>query len=127
MSGERKLIVVDDSQTSRQIMRAMIARLRGDWVVFESDNGYDALDLVRMVRPDYVTMDVNMPKMSGIEAAGRILADWPSTRIVLVTANIQDAVADRARELGIGFLEKPLNAQSVAAAVAFFERSDDGQ
>lgn len=125
MGENKKLIIVDDSVTSRQIIRAMVARQRRDWVIFESDNGYDAIDMAEMLQPDFITMDVNMPKLSGLEASEMILAKWPNTRIVLVTANIQEAVQERARVMGVGFLEKPISEKSITGALAFFEAGGD--
>lgn len=121
MSDVKTLLIVDDSQTSRQILRTRFSRLRRQWKIFDSDNGADAIDMVEWVRPDFVTMDVNMPNMSGLEAAERIVARWPGIRITLITANIQDGVRRRAAELGFGFIEKPINDNSIPAALLFLE------
>lgn len=117
----KKLLIVDDSATSRQILRNHISRFRRDWSIFESDNGFDAIEMVEMVNPDCITMDVNMPNMSGLEAAEKILAMNPNIRIVLVTANMQEPVRHRAMELGMGFVEKPVNEESVSRALKFIE------
>jgi CheY-like chemotaxis protein len=121
MSETKKLLIVDDSPTSRQIIRNHITRHRKVWQLYESDNGHDAMDMIRMVMPNYVTMDVNMPNMSGIEAAELILREYPHIRITLITANVQDAVRNRASELGIGFVEKPIKEESVIRAIGILE------
>lgn len=121
MSTPKKLLIVDDSQTSRQVMRHIVARFRRKWSMFESDNGTDAIDMIAMINPDFVMMDVNMPGMSGLDSAERIRAAAPGIRIALVTANLQEAVRRRAGELGFGFVEKPVNEEKISEAIRFFE------
>lgn len=118
---QKKLLIVDDSMTSRQIIRANISKLRRDWAIFESYNGFDALEMVGLIVPDYVAMDVNMPNMSGLEAAEKVLKINPNIKITLVTANTQEYVRRRAQELGMGFVEKPINKDSVTRTINFFE------
>jgi CheY-like chemotaxis protein len=115
------LLIVDDSPTSRQIIRNHLLRHRRIWGIYESDNGHDAMRMMSLVNPDFVTMDVNMPQMSGLEAAEKIRKDFPSTRIALITANVQDAVVRRAAELGFAFIEKPIKEASILKAIEFFE------
>lgn len=120
----KKLLVVDDSRTSNQIIRNQVRKLRGQWQIYDSDNAPDALEMVAQVQPDYITMDVNMPNMSGLDAAEQIRKKWPNIRITLITANIQDATVSRAKELNIGFIEKPISAEKIAQAVAYFETAE---
>lgn len=120
----KKLLIVDDSFTSRQIIRNSVGRFRRDWSTFESDNGFDAIEMVGMINPDFITMDVNMPEMSGLEAAEKILVINPNIRIVLITANMQEPVRRRATELGMGFVDKPVNEESITRAIKFFETVD---
>lgn len=122
MAEARKVLIVDDSPTSRQIIRNYILKHRRGWDVFESDNGEDAMQMIETVSPDFVTMDVNMPNMSGLEAAERILQRWPGIRMTLITANVQEAVRRRARDLGIGFIEKPVRDDGVRKAIDIFEK-----
>jgi two-component system, chemotaxis family, chemotaxis protein CheY len=117
----KKLLIVDDSATSRQIIRNNVSRFRRDWSIFESDNGFDAIEMCEMIKPDCITMDVNMPNMSGLEAAEKILKVHPAIRIVLITANMQEPVRRRATELGMGFVEKPVTEEAVSRAIKFFE------
>ncbi len=121
--GRRKVLIVDDSPTSRQIIRNHLSRHRRTWSLFESDNGEDALAMVGMIQPDFVTLDVNMPNMSGLAVAEEMVKMVPKLHITLITANIQDAVRKRAAELGIGFLEKPVKETTVLRAITILEES----
>ena len=117
----KKLLIVDDSFTSRQIIRNNILKFHRDWAIYESENGEDALNMLRIVNPDFVTMDVNMPQMSGVECAERMAKEMPSLRICMVTANRQDPIRNRAHELGMGFVEKPITEESTSRVLRFFE------
>jgi two-component system chemotaxis response regulator CheY len=126
MTEERKplLLIVDDSRTSRMLIKGIIASLRPDWRTVEADSGDAALVQLGVELPDFVSMDVNMPGMSGLEAAGRIRIKHPEVRIVLCTANVQESVREAARKAGMDFVAKPITPASVTAMVSFFETTE---
>lgn len=115
------LLIVDDSRMSRLLLRAIVADVRPAWRIVEAASGDEALQLVEAECPDYVSMDVNMPGMNGLEAAGRIRIRHPETKIALCTANIQESTRLAAERAGLCFVAKPITADSVAEAIAFFE------
>lgn len=115
------LLIVDDSRMSRMLIRAIIVDSRPDWRIIEATNGEEAIKLADENLPDYVSMDVNMPGISGLEAAGRIRIRHPDARIAMCTANIQESTREAAKRAGLEFVAKPITAQSVATAIAFFE------
>lgn len=115
------LLIVDDSRMSRMLIRAIIADSRPNWRIIEAINGDEAIALANETPPDFVSMDVNMPGISGLEAAGRIRIRHPDARITLCTANIQESTREAASRAGVHFVAKPITAQSVADAIAFFE------
>lgn len=115
------LLIVDDSKMSRLMIGKIVNDMRPDWRVVEAASGAEALAIVERERPTLVSMDVNMPGMSGLEAAGRIRLHHPEIRVVLCTANIQDAVRQAAEKAGVKFVAKPITPQSIAQMVAHFE------
>lgn len=115
------LLIVDDSRMSRMLLRALVADSRPDWRIIEAASGDEAIRLADEHQPDFVSMDVNMPGISGLEAAGRIRIRHPETRIVLCTANIQESTRDAANLAGVHFVAKPITGNSVADAIRFFE------
>lgn len=123
MNEQTRLLIVDDSQMSTQIIRSRFVKIRPDWKIFDSDNGKDAIELIHSVKPHFITMDVNMPQMSGLEAAERIVEAFPQIKIALITANVQDAVRERARLFGFQFIEKPIEDGAIPRLVEFFEAS----
>ncbi|NMM37178.1 MAG: response regulator [Glaciimonas sp.] len=116
----KKLLIVDDSKVSRMIIRAHVLAQRPAWIISEAASGLEAIALMEQDVPDYCTMDINMPGISGHEAAERILTKHPALRMVMFSANIQEANHARASLLGITFVAKPVTEKSIAHALGHF-------
>jgi two-component system chemotaxis response regulator CheY len=116
------LLIVDDARTSRMIIKGIVANLRPTWRIVEAASGDEALQRIGEEVPAYVSMDVNMPGMTGLEAAGRIRLRHPEVNIVLCTANVQESVRNAAEKAGIHFVAKPINENTVTAMIAHFEQ-----
>ena len=89
------LLIVDDSRMSRMLIRAIITDTRPNWRIIEASTGDESIKLAEEHLPNFVSMDVNMPGISGLEAAGRIRIRHPEIKIVLCTANIQESTRRR--------------------------------
>jgi two-component system, response regulator PdtaR len=86
-------------------------------VVGEARDGEEAVALALRLEPDLAIMDVKMPKLDGIEAARRIIAERPIP-IVLLTAYGQDELVSRAVEAGVfGYLVKPFREADLLPAI----------
>ena len=115
------VLIVDDSRISRMLIKAQIAARFPQWAITEAVSGDEALVLAKERSFDYCTMDINMPGMPGTEAAEQLLKMHPGVRVVLFSANIQDAQLQRAAQLGVPFVAKPVTDKSVAQALAIFQ------
>jgi CheY-like chemotaxis protein len=102
------------------IIRAHVLAKHPEWIISEAVSGVEAIALVDQDLPDYCTMDINMPGISGTDAAEIILAKYPALRMVLFSANIQEANQVRATALGIIFVAKPVTEKSIAQALNHF-------
>lgn len=80
-----KVLVVDDHAVVREGIRALLALQKDMEVVGEAENGKVAIDKVLRLSPDVVLMDIVMPVMSGLDAAKRINADCPETKVLILT------------------------------------------
>lgn len=115
------VLVVDDSRVSRMMLAALLREQRPGLEIHEAADGAEAVARAAELKPDLITLDINMPVMDGFEAAERIRALLPQTTIVLLTANVQAASKARAEALGVYFLAKPITEAVVRQALSLWE------
>jgi two-component system, chemotaxis family, chemotaxis protein CheY len=120
----KKLLIVDDSKVSRMLIRTHILAQHPNWVISEALCGEEAIALVDGEQPDYCTMDINMPGIAGTDAAEQILSKYPSIKIVIFSANIQETYKNRARALGTILVAKPVTEKSIALTLGYFTDSE---
>ena len=116
----KKLLIVDDSKVSRMIIRARVLDIHPDWEIIEAVNGTDGVVTALAEKPDFCTMDINMPGILGTDAAELILKEMPQCRIVIFSANIQESFQERTTALGATFVAKPITEKSIAEAMRYF-------
>jgi two-component system chemotaxis response regulator CheY len=114
-----KLMIVDDSKVSRMRIHAFFSAHCPQWTVQEAGSGDEALVMAASEQPDYVTMDVNMPGMSGFETAQLMLLRDPDIRIVMLTANIQEGSRQLAASMRLNFVAKPATESSLQQALDY--------
>lgn len=112
------VLVVDDDSMMREMLK-LILRSDDYEVAGEASNGQDAIALCAMHKPGLMLLDINMPKMDGLQALEEIRKVSPATIVLMVSA---EATMDRVQEaiaLGAsGFVVKPLNQASVLDRIA---------
>jgi two-component system, chemotaxis family, protein-glutamate methylesterase/glutaminase len=102
-----RVLVADDSELFRELLSRVIVGEPGFEVVAVAADGNEAAAVARDLKPDVITMDLNMPDADGFSGIARIMADTP-TPILVLTANREEAVGFRALSLGaLDLLEKP--------------------
>ncbi len=80
-----RVLVADDHPVFRRGMRAILGAEPDTELVGEATDGEEAISLASRLQPDVILMDLNMPKVSGIEATHRILEASPDTAILMLT------------------------------------------
>jgi CheY-like chemotaxis protein len=108
-----KVLVVDDSKLARMVMASALRRIRPEWILIETANADEALAAVDTA--DIALIDFNMPGTDGLELVARIRNTYPAMPVAVVSANVQNEIIGRARELNAGFIPKPLTDESLAA------------
>jgi two-component system chemotaxis response regulator CheY len=121
-----RVLIADDASFMRQMIREIIES-EGHEVVGEATNGIEAVDLYKELLPDLVTMDIVMPKRSGIDAVKNILADHPTACIVMCSALGQETLVMEALSAGArDFIVKPFKPDSVVSTIAkIIEKTSD--
>ncbi|WP_169986714.1 response regulator transcription factor [Microbispora sp. H10836] len=113
-----RVLVVDDEALVRSGLR-MILEAAGDVVIVgEARDGEEAIGAAARLRPEVVLMDVRMPGMDGLTAAGRLLGAAGGPKVVMLTTFDLDEYVHEALRLGaVGFLLKDTQPRELIAAV----------
>ena len=95
-----RVLLVDDHAMVRQGLRAVLDAYADLHVVGEAQDGAEAVKLAEELGPQVVVMDINMPRMNGIEATTQIKARWPDTRVIGISVNTGDGNSDAMKRAG---------------------------
>ncbi len=116
MRQTKRVLVVDDSAFMRRLITEMVESRREFLVVGTARDGAEAIQKVRSLRPDIVTLDIEMPGMNGIATLSRIMAEMPRPVVMLSAAGSEadNSLTIRALELGaVEFVRKPSGPVSI--------------
>ncbi len=123
LQGTVRVLICDDSAVARQFIARAVEGVPGIEIVGRAGSGEEALRTVALVKPDVITMDVEMPGMGGIEAVRRIMRETP-TPILMVSSLTREGSRVTMEALNAGaldFVAKATNqdeAQALARVVA---------
>ncbi len=114
----KSVLIVDDSRTSRRILRDILERA-GFNVVGEAVDGREGFDEYVKLQPDIVTMDITMPVVDGIESLKLIKKNNPNAKVVMITAAGQKEKMMEAVKFGAAeFVAKPFVEETVIDALS---------
>lgn len=111
------ILIVDDSKTSRKILRNLL-ETEGHTIVGEAMDGQDAIEKYEVLHPDITTMDITMPVLDGIEALKKIISVDSKAKIVMITAAGQASKVTDAIKCGAAeFLTKPFDPEQITSII----------
>ena len=115
MSAKR-VLVTDDAVVMRMMIKNIL--VKNGYEVHEAENGYDAVQKYKSLRPDAVTLDMVMPEMDGIAALKSIMADDPAAKIIMCTSMGQQPLVVEAIQAGAkSFIMKPFQPPKILEAL----------
>src|SRR5712675_323092 len=115
-AARRRVLVVDDSTFMRMVLRRIIEAGSELTVVGEARNGREAVALARDLKPDIITMDVEMPELDGLAAMKQILAGPPPKPImIMVSGHTQRGTETTIKALSLGAVDFVSKSSSFAA------------
>jgi DNA-binding NarL/FixJ family response regulator len=122
-----RILIADDHDVYRRGLREILEEEEDIQIVAEATDGAEAVRLAKALGTDgldLVLMDLTMPKLNGIGATRRIIAEVPGLKVIILTVSIEDQDLYQATASGVaGFLTKNLSAQAILRAVRDFSES----
>jgi DNA-binding NarL/FixJ family response regulator len=113
-----RVLLADDQELFREGVRLILETADDISVVGEAADGFEAVRQARLLEPDVVLMDVRMPRLDGLEATRRILAERSQTRVIVLTTFDLDEYVYAAMKAGAsGFLLKDLRREQLIGAI----------
>ena len=111
------ILIVDDSRTSRKILRGILEDM-GHTIIGEAKNGEEGVAMFKELRPDAVTMDITMPVMDGVTAMKQIHAVDANTKIITITASGQRGkIIECLKDGACEFITKPYVAEEIKETI----------
>jgi two-component system, NarL family, response regulator LiaR len=113
-----RLLIADDHALVREGLRTMFSGEDGIEVIAEANDGRQALDVCRELKPDLVLMDVRMPVMDGLEATRKIKQEMPKTSVMMVTMHENpDYLFEAVKSGAAGYVLKDASGERLLSAV----------
>ncbi len=119
-----RVLLVDDSPSWRRFMAAQL-REQTTWLVGMASDGLEAVQQTLMLKPEVIMMDIEMPRLNGLEATREIATFAPATKVLIVSNERDPAVVDAAFAAGArGYLLKSRAAIELPEALEAMSRGD---
>ena len=112
-----KIVITDDAAFMRSSLKFIVEKA-GHEVVGTGENGVEAVDLYKNLKPDLITLDILMKGGDGLTALKSIKGSDPKAKVIMITALGAEDKQKEAKEIGAsGYIRKPFKADEVAAEI----------
>ena len=113
-----KILVVDDASFMRSVLKDIIKSNGLASEIFEAGDGIEGVKTYQKIKPDLVTMDVNMPRADGIQALRAILKIDPQAKVIMITSVEEKHIVQDAIKLGArDYVVKPFDRSNVPLVI----------
>ncbi len=114
----KKILVVDDSRIIRRVLTGTLQEA-GYEIAGEAANGEEALEQLKTVTPDLVTLDITMPIMDGLETLSHIREEYPDLKVIMISAAGQkNKVIQALKDGALDFIRKPFEKDEMLEVIA---------
>jgi two-component system chemotaxis response regulator CheY len=120
MSKKSTLLIVDDSRVSRMMISMKVKIIKPSWDIIEAEDGVKAIEASQKNNIDFYSIDLTMPGIDGLEVIKQLQHKQPASKMVLMTANIQETIKVEATKLGASCIHKPVTDKSIDQMLKFF-------
>lgn len=113
-----KIVIIDDHQLFREGVKRILDLEDNFEVVAEGDDGSKGISLVEQHKPDVILMDINMPKVNGVEATRELIETYPWVKVLILSIHDDESYVTHVLKSGAsGYLLKEMDADSLIEAV----------
>ncbi len=113
-----RILIVDDHEILRMGLRIALTRVENFEVVAEAGSMSEAITQTKALQPEVIVMDVRLPDGTGIEACREILADYPQTKIIMLTSYADEEAVIASLLAGAkGFIMKEMGSTALCQAI----------
>jgi two-component system chemotaxis response regulator CheY len=115
--SKARVLIVDDAVVMRMMIKGILSK-NGFEIAGEAQNGAEAIEKYKELRPDVVTMDMVMPGVDGIAAVKAIVAEDPQAKIIMCTSMGQEALINEAMQAGAKtYITKPFQPAKILESI----------
>jgi DNA-binding NarL/FixJ family response regulator len=113
-----KIIIADDHVLYRAGVKTALSSKKDIKVIAEADNGVHLLNMLKMVQPDVILLDIQMPIMDGVGALPEIKKNWPNIKVIMLTFMDDHSMITKLMELGANsYLAKTSDSEIIYEAI----------
>ncbi|REB08828.1 DNA-binding response regulator [Sporosarcina sp. BI001-red] len=113
-----KILIVDDHQLFREGVKRILAFEDTFEIVAEGDDGSEVFTLYEEHKPEVVLMDINMPRMNGIEATEQLMTKYPDAKVIVLSIHDDESYVSQALKTGaLGYMLKEMDADAIVQAI----------
>ena len=113
-----KVLIADDHVLYRAGVKAALSSKNDIKVIAEADNGVHLLNMLKVLQPDVILLDIQMPVMDGITALPEIKKNWPNIKVIMLTMLEDHSMITKLMELGANsYLSKTSDIEIIYEAI----------
>lgn len=113
-----KIVIVDDHQLFREGVKRILDFENSFEVVAEGNDGSEVMGLYEKYKPDVILMDINMPKVNGVEATETLINEYPEAKVIILSIHDDGSYVTHALKTGaLGYMLKEMDADAIIEAI----------
>jgi len=116
----KRILIVEDSATTRSLLKAVIEELGDDFDTFEAATGFEALKMLPSEQFDLILTDINMPDVNGLELISFVKNNKSYNHIPMIIVSTERSEEDRKRGLALGanaYITKPFKTEEIQETI----------
>ena len=113
-----KIVIVDDHQLFREGVKRILDFENSFEVVAEGNDGSEVMALYEKHKPDVILMDINMPRVNGVEATETLIKEYPEAKVIILSIHDDGSYVTHALKTGaLGYMLKEMDAEAIIEAI----------